>query len=127
MTQKEKVRGCAIDNSPQLMAVCIISDHTDAPVGITKDELIVMYNRWLDHRCRCDRLKHPNSKYDLTIAVKLDLQSLESLSKYNRYIVRFRTKPHNKLNTKKYGQLKICFNSSLKVYAKYNIFRDYLL
>jgi len=118
-----KPRGCASDNIPQVMVVCIIPNDRESAGGLTKDKVIGMYERWLDHRCRCDRLNHPNSKYDIRLAVKFDLRALESLTNDNRYIIRFRTKKHDILHTKEYGKLDICFSSYLKVYARYNIFR----
>lgn len=113
-----------MDNAPQLFVVCAIPKDRETREAFTKEQVIVKYNRWLDHRCRCDRLNHPQCRFGLGMAVDLDLKALESLTNDNRYIIRFRTKAHSKLNTKLYGQLNILFNSTLKVYAKYNIFRE---
>ena len=123
MTQIHKPRGCAIDNAPQVFIVGQIGDAKETRDGYFKNEVIVMYNRWLDHRCRCDRLNHPKCKFGIKVAVDTDLKALESLPNDIKYIVRFRAKRFAYIKTKKYGKVKTLFGSTLKVYFKYNIFQ----
>ena len=95
-----------MDDAPQLMAVCQLKDDSEAADGYLIEEVIQMYDRWAGHRCLMDKINHPRSKFNISMAIKLDRDALLSLPKDRRYIIRFRTKQFSRLKAKKIRSIK---------------------